>query len=285
MELPSILQGESVTRLLQGAIAGFLATTVIGFNWGGWMLDSTARQMAEKSANSAVVTVLAPLCADRFRAASDLDAQYGRAEEGQLVDAGFLHREGRLGDLLRRNRTRARRRPSVREPAHRSEISAARQADGLLPAMARSGALWLLRFNPLDRETLMPDPDWNSTVAAAPDARGRDGCSPVIRRSEPGAQRRPGDRQYHGCSPRPGLGADVGDAGRASACWLSPVARLPGRRPAGAAVHDPARLRPRRVLPPPSRQRLGRASCSGCWRSRPMISGAAPMRFTIRPRR
>jgi hypothetical protein len=71
MQLPSILQGESLTRLSQGAIAGFLATVVIGFNWGGWMLESTAKQMAEKSANSAVVTVLAPMCADRFRQASD----------------------------------------------------------------------------------------------------------------------------------------------------------------------------------------------------------------------
>ena len=71
MELPSILQGESITRLLQGAIAGFLATAVIGFNWGGWMLESTAKQMAEKSANSAVVAVLAPMCADKFRQASD----------------------------------------------------------------------------------------------------------------------------------------------------------------------------------------------------------------------
>ena len=71
MELPSILQGESISRLLQGAIAGFLATVVIGFNWGGWMLESTAKQMAEKSANSAIVTVLAPMCADKFRAASD----------------------------------------------------------------------------------------------------------------------------------------------------------------------------------------------------------------------
>jgi hypothetical protein len=71
MELPSILQGESLTRLLQGAVAGFLATTVIGFNWGGWMLESTAKQMAEKSANSAVVAVLAPMCADKFRQAAD----------------------------------------------------------------------------------------------------------------------------------------------------------------------------------------------------------------------
>jgi hypothetical protein len=71
MELPSILQGESLTRLLQGAVAGFLATVVIGFNWGGWMLGSTAKQMAEQSANSAVVAVLAPMCADKFRSATD----------------------------------------------------------------------------------------------------------------------------------------------------------------------------------------------------------------------
>jgi hypothetical protein len=71
MELPSILQGESLVRLLQGAVAGFLATAVIGFNWGGWMLESTAKQMAEKSANSAVVTALAPICADKFRQATD----------------------------------------------------------------------------------------------------------------------------------------------------------------------------------------------------------------------
>ena len=50
MELPSFLHGDSLSRLLQGAVAGFLATAVIGFNWGGWMLESTAKQMAEKSA-------------------------------------------------------------------------------------------------------------------------------------------------------------------------------------------------------------------------------------------
>ena len=71
MQLPKLLQGESLTRLLQGAFAGFLATVVIGFNWGGWMLESTAKQMAEKSANSAIVAVLAPMCADKFRQASD----------------------------------------------------------------------------------------------------------------------------------------------------------------------------------------------------------------------
>jgi hypothetical protein len=71
MQLPSILRGESLTRLLQGAVVGFLATVIIGFNWGGWMLESTAKQMADKSANSALVAALAPMCADKFRQATD----------------------------------------------------------------------------------------------------------------------------------------------------------------------------------------------------------------------
>jgi hypothetical protein len=41
MELPAILQGESVTRLLQGAAAGAVLTMIIGFNWGGWALGIT----------------------------------------------------------------------------------------------------------------------------------------------------------------------------------------------------------------------------------------------------
>ena len=35
MQVPSILQGESLTRLLQGAAVGAVATMIIGFNWGG----------------------------------------------------------------------------------------------------------------------------------------------------------------------------------------------------------------------------------------------------------
>jgi hypothetical protein len=74
MQVPSILQGESLTRLLQGAFAGFLATVVIGFSWGGWTLGSTAKQMAEKNASAAVVAVLAPMCAEKFRQGADASA-------------------------------------------------------------------------------------------------------------------------------------------------------------------------------------------------------------------
>ena len=78
MQLPQILQGESPTRLFQGAGVGVLATVIIGFNWGGWTLESTAKQMAEKSANSALVTILAPMCADKFR--QDKDARLNMSE-------------------------------------------------------------------------------------------------------------------------------------------------------------------------------------------------------------
>ena len=43
MEMPEMLQGEPLKRLLQGAAVGAVATMLIGFNWGGWMLGGTAR--------------------------------------------------------------------------------------------------------------------------------------------------------------------------------------------------------------------------------------------------
>jgi hypothetical protein len=44
---------------------------IIGFNWGGWTLESTANQMAENRANTTLVAALAPMCADKFRQAAD----------------------------------------------------------------------------------------------------------------------------------------------------------------------------------------------------------------------
>src|SRR5271165_5884909 len=75
MQIPSILQGESLTRLLQGAAAGAVATIVVGFYWGGWSLASTADKMAKQRSELAVVTALAPVCADKFRALPDAEAK------------------------------------------------------------------------------------------------------------------------------------------------------------------------------------------------------------------
>jgi hypothetical protein len=74
MQLPAILETPSLTRLLQGAFLGFLATVIIGFNWGGWTLGSTARETAAKETSAALVAVLAPMCADKFRGVSEAAA-------------------------------------------------------------------------------------------------------------------------------------------------------------------------------------------------------------------
>jgi hypothetical protein len=71
----SILQGESLKRLLQGAAVGAVATIAVGFGWGGWSLGSTAHKMARDHAELAVVAALAPVCADRFRALPDAAAK------------------------------------------------------------------------------------------------------------------------------------------------------------------------------------------------------------------
>jgi hypothetical protein len=74
MELPSILQGQSLTRLVQGAAAGALVTIIVGFNWGGWTLGSTVEKVAKERADAAVVTALVPICVDKFRQAANATA-------------------------------------------------------------------------------------------------------------------------------------------------------------------------------------------------------------------
>ena len=74
MQMPLMLQGDSFKRLLQGLVAGCLATAIIGFSWGGWTLGSTAKQMADTSAETAVAAALAPICVDKFQHSADATA-------------------------------------------------------------------------------------------------------------------------------------------------------------------------------------------------------------------
>jgi len=60
MQTTAWYQGESSTRLLQGTAVGVVATLAIGFGWGGWMLGSTAKTLADSTANSAVIAAVAP---------------------------------------------------------------------------------------------------------------------------------------------------------------------------------------------------------------------------------
>ncbi len=66
MQVPSILQGESRTRLLQGIAIGAVATIAIGFYWGGWVTGGTAKSMASAAQTNGQMSVLVPLCVAQF---------------------------------------------------------------------------------------------------------------------------------------------------------------------------------------------------------------------------
>jgi len=60
---------------LLGAVAGGVATMVLGFNQGGWVLGSTAEQMAKRQSAAAVVEALVPVCVSQSKADPDATAK------------------------------------------------------------------------------------------------------------------------------------------------------------------------------------------------------------------
>jgi hypothetical protein len=74
MKLPLILQGDSRTRLVQGAATGAALTLIIGFGWGGWQMQSNAERAADTRVDAAVVAALTPICVEKFRSSADVKA-------------------------------------------------------------------------------------------------------------------------------------------------------------------------------------------------------------------
>ena len=95
MQVPSILQGELRTRLLQGIAIGAVASMVIGFSWGGWVTGGTANKLAADRADAAVLTVLTPICVAKFLQEGDAQANLATLrkiasnwEQGQYLEKG-----------------------------------------------------------------------------------------------------------------------------------------------------------------------------------------------------
>jgi hypothetical protein len=95
MQVPSFFLGESRTRLLQGIAIGAVASMAIGFSWGGWVTSGTANKLAADQADAAVVTVLTPICVEKFLQNSDAQANLGALREissnwqqGQYLEKG-----------------------------------------------------------------------------------------------------------------------------------------------------------------------------------------------------
>lgn len=79
MEVPSMLRGESLKRLLQGVVVGVVLTVVVGFNWFhygfGWTLGGTAETMASNRVDVALVAAYTPVCVEKFVGPAD-DAKW-----------------------------------------------------------------------------------------------------------------------------------------------------------------------------------------------------------------
>ena len=95
MQVPSILLGESRTRLLQGIAIGAVASIVVGFSWGGWVTGSTANSHAAEQADTAVVAALTPICVEKFLQNSDAKANlavlqkiFSNWEQGDYLEKG-----------------------------------------------------------------------------------------------------------------------------------------------------------------------------------------------------
>jgi hypothetical protein len=96
MEMPAMFKGESLTRLAQGAAVGAVATMIIGFNWGGWVLGKTAETNAIQRVNAALVQAYGPVCIERFKLQPNVEAKWAELtkvdtwrRENYIKESGF----------------------------------------------------------------------------------------------------------------------------------------------------------------------------------------------------
>ena len=62
--------------LIQGALIGAIAATIIGFSWGGWVTGGTADKQVATASHDATVAALATICVDRFRTLTVLNEPF-----------------------------------------------------------------------------------------------------------------------------------------------------------------------------------------------------------------
>ena len=72
--MSTYLEDSSPTRLMQGLVVGIVGTVVIGFAFAGWQLGGNVDEKIDLASQSATVTALAPICAERFQAAALTDS-------------------------------------------------------------------------------------------------------------------------------------------------------------------------------------------------------------------
>lgn len=80
---------------LMGAAVGALALAIIGFTWGGWTTGGTVDKLVKDSTSKAVVSALAPICADNFKRAADSPSQLAELKKiSSWQQAAFVEKGG-----------------------------------------------------------------------------------------------------------------------------------------------------------------------------------------------
>ena len=94
MDMPAILRGDSLKRLLQGAALGAIATLIIGFYWGGWVTGGTANDMTARSTKAALVAALSPICVDRFQHSAEATVNMAELKKVSSYQQGTFIEKG-----------------------------------------------------------------------------------------------------------------------------------------------------------------------------------------------
>ena len=77
-----------------GVVVGAVGIMIVGFAWGGWVLGSTAEQMAKARADETVTGILVPICVERFMGQADAAAKLAAFQStaswqhSQLIEKG-----------------------------------------------------------------------------------------------------------------------------------------------------------------------------------------------------
>lgn len=64
-----------------GVVIGAVALMIVGFSWGGWVLESTAQSRARDQAKAAVVAILTPICVEKFMAQPEATMQLAELQK------------------------------------------------------------------------------------------------------------------------------------------------------------------------------------------------------------
>jgi hypothetical protein len=77
-----------------GVVVGAVGIMILGFAWGGWVLGSTAENMAKARADEAVTGILVPICVEKFMGQADAAAKLAEFQRSaswqhsQLIEKG-----------------------------------------------------------------------------------------------------------------------------------------------------------------------------------------------------